>query len=100
SALDYFAAMKFEMAATDASQNRQPQPGAAAYPRNSRRPAPIAARLEVTLWIASVFDVTVTVAQASRLRVHRASRSASASHRAARRRPNSQPRTAALHPSF
>jgi hypothetical protein len=49
--------MKFELTATDARHGREPQPGPAADPGSGRRPAPVTARLQVTPWIASGFDV-------------------------------------------
>jgi hypothetical protein len=53
--------MKFEMAATDASQNRTPQPGTTAETRSSRRPAPFAASLEVEPWIVTEFNVPIEI---------------------------------------
>jgi len=90
--------MKFEMAATDAGQSPNPHHREQMTPRNVPGLAPFAARLEVTPWITTEFEVTIKVAQASRLRVRRVSRSAVV--QAARRRPNSQPRTAALRSAF
>jgi hypothetical protein len=51
--------MKFEMAATDASENRDPQPGAATGPANSFRHAPFAARLEVKPWMVTEFNLPI-----------------------------------------
>lgn len=53
--------MKFEMAAIDAAQVREPQPGPAAEPGSGHGPVPVAARLEVTPWIATEFAVTIDV---------------------------------------
>jgi hypothetical protein len=50
--------MKFEMAAIDASQSRESRP-AAAGPGTGRRPTPLAARLNFTLWIATGFDLPI-----------------------------------------
>jgi len=50
--------MKFEMAAIDASQGGHSQAGAEA-PRSASGPAPFAARLEVTLWVITEFELCI-----------------------------------------
>ncbi|MCI0536086.1 MAG: hypothetical protein L0Z50_12750 [Verrucomicrobiales bacterium] len=53
--------MKFEMAATDASQNQPMQAGSEAAPGSVSRPAPVAAKLEVTAWFVTDFELPITV---------------------------------------
>jgi hypothetical protein len=52
--------MNFEMAATDASQERPPLAGPETGPDDSSRPAPFAASLEVALWTALEFEVPIS----------------------------------------
>ena len=51
--------MKFELAATNASQSRNPQAGALRAPTSLCRPAPFAASLEVEPWMFSEFNVPI-----------------------------------------
>ena len=53
--------MKFETAAIDEGQVRDPKRDPATGPGSGHRPAPLAARLEVTPWLASEFEVAVTL---------------------------------------
>ena len=51
--------MKFELAAIDASQNREPQPVTPAGLGKGSGLAQFAARLEVDPWTSTVFDVAI-----------------------------------------
>jgi hypothetical protein len=53
--------MKFALAATDARQSRNPQAAPETAPGTVSRPAPFAARLEVTPWFINAFDVLPTI---------------------------------------
>ena len=64
-ALRYTAAMKFELAAIDASQSRNPQAGAEAPPAHASRPAPFAASLELSQWTVSEFHVPIELHDAT-----------------------------------
>ena len=52
--------MNFELAATDAGQSRNPQSGLEKAPGSVCRPAPFAARIEVSLWVATDFELLIT----------------------------------------
>jgi hypothetical protein len=52
--------MKFEMAATDAGQSRNPQAGLETAPGNVSRLAPFAARLEVRPWVSTECEVPLS----------------------------------------
>jgi hypothetical protein len=62
--------MKFELAATDASQNRNPQAGAEARPGHASRPAPFAASLEVSRWSVIEFHVPIELHDATEVSNH------------------------------
>jgi len=59
------AAVKFELAATDASQSRNPQADAEAGPGHGSRPAPFAASLELSRWTVSEFHVPIELHDAT-----------------------------------
>jgi len=59
--------MKFEPAATDVSQNWNPQAGAEARPGHASRPAPFAARLELSRWTVSEFHVPIELHDATQV---------------------------------
>jgi len=53
----YSVVVKNELAATDASQGGHSQAGPEAAPGSASGPAPFAARLEVTLWVITEFQL-------------------------------------------
>ena len=57
--------MKFELAAIDASQNRNPQAGTEARPGHASRPAPFAASLELSCWTVREFHVPIELHDAT-----------------------------------